>query len=326
LRSPTVDYSLLQMAVYVFLGGAINAVVIKNYVDLVLSISIPPQYQITLQDLPLLAVLGVVVFLVPLLISFLLSRMQPEKRIIPPLYMQGVSIGLLLFFVYNSMPNDFLAIYTISFYAFVSGIAQDTIVIYALGKTAITDDIIKHSLKAHVNMAKMKEIITSKQFRKLHKLRLIMKEGESIKLRSDRRRGFQFILEIKESKQPNETIINTLAYNMGSYGIKHISETDDNYDYAKGRIAVLKEYFTRHYSIQIEDDEVSNTDSLMTHVLDEMTGTISRFQEMTTRKRLSIVIAIIVSVIGVGLIAYGRFDTGIAALTIVVALFVDIIR
>lgn len=102
LRKQPSDYPALLWAVFVFLGGAIDAVAIKNFISWwVLVSNFLRERNITLQESPQailsLVIFGLITFLFPIIFSFLFTRWHSEKRIVPPFYMQLVAFGLLLF-------------------------------------------------------------------------------------------------------------------------------------------------------------------------------------------------------------------------------------
>lgn len=233
------DYPALLWAILVFLGGAVNAVVIRNFVDWYLWAQ---QYTKTTfnidllnfpQAYPALIVYGSIVFVIPLIFSILFSRNHPEKRLVPPLYMQLISIGFLLALAANSLVLDFQKYYFIVTLAGMAGIVQDGIVVAALGKTVIEDNIIRSSLKISAGFRETRSLMTTKQFLRMRNLKIVEEgHGESLKFRTQgrllqRNIGFQFFMELIEGSQPKESIINVASCKLQSYGAKHITEGDD---------------------------------------------------------------------------------------------------
>jgi hypothetical protein len=331
IRDPRAsDYSLLLWLVAVFSGGVINAMILRNFADFWLTVY---DYYITKnltvwqapQIIPAFITSVAIAFSTPILFSFLFTGTHPEKRIVPPLPMQIISFGLLLFFVYHQTATDWQILYGIGFYIMSVALWQDGIVTYALGKTVFTDDIIRRSLKVPANINRVNNIILSKQFQKLNNLKLIDKSRkESIKLRTKARRGFVLILELKESEVKTETIINLVAYHMQAYCIKPIRKADDVYVWAMNMIDTLKGTLTRDLSAQVEDASIDNGDSLLNFVLDDMAGALSRFQEMATTKRVAIVASIIFIAVSIGLFVFDKIDWGLGALAIAIVLIADV--
>lgn len=331
MRHRLSDYSLLLWIIFVFLGGIVNAMAIRIFTDYCLSVNdYLKSSQLTIwqapQIIPQLIICFATLFSVPIVLSLLLSRTHPEKRVVPPYYMQLIAFGLLTFFVYNQLPTDFLILYVIFIYVITSGPLQDGIATYAIGKTVFTDNIIRHSWKIHTTINRVKDMVLSKQFLKLNNLKVIRKpKGESIKLKTKNRRGFILILELKEGKVNKETIVNLVVYHLQAYFVKPITETDDVYMWAMDRIAIFRDNFARRLSVRVDDDTISNVDSLLNFVLDDMAGAISRFQEMATTRRITMIFSGVLILISIGFFAIGRFDVGFGPLAIAIALIVDVI-
>ena len=306
-----------------FLGGAINAVVIENFLGWYNWAM--PRFDVIQLVAPFLFY-GILAFFTPLFVSWFFSRLHPEKRIVPPFYIQAVSFGLLVLLNYSVLLKD-QSLFWVAMYAYSAGMTQDEIMIYSLGKNALPDDIIKYSFEVDVDIARVQEIVMSKQFRGLLGLkRIIKKAGESLKLRSARKTELQVILELKETGKKNRAIINLAVYVERKYAIKHIEKTDDVYEYATEKILYIKDYFKRRHSIYIDDAPLDNVESLVNYILDDLQGTMTRFQETTRRKQLSIIVAIASFIVSLGLFAFGEIDKGLAALGIAIVIFVDVVR
>jgi len=333
VRSRPSDYPALLWAILVFLGGVINAVAIKNFADWYLRVQ---QYVKTTfntdllnfpQAYPALILYGSIVFVVPLIFSFLFSRNHPEKKLVPPLYMQLISIGFLFFFVYNSVGLLF-QMYFIAVLAGSAGIVQDGIVVYALGRTIMQDNILRHSLKIDANIENVRLLMTTKQFLRLRGLRIVKEQhGKSLKFKTQgrgwrRNIGFQLFMELVEGSKPHESIINIASCELQTYGVKRIAKRDDTDEGTRNRIATLKDFFERH-KITATDDSANNADSLVSYVIDEIEGMATHIREMPTRKIMVIIASAISIVVGIGLLAFGRFDLGISTLALAAFLVLD---
>lgn len=115
------------------------------------------------------------------------------------------------------------------------------------------------------------------------------------------------------------------VYEEQRYSINHIEKTDDVYEYAMGKIDYIKAYFMRRYSIQVDDAPLKNAEPLVNYVLDDLQGRITRFQEMTTQKRLSIVASIGLIFTSIGFFAFGRIEASIATLATAIVLISDVV-
>jgi hypothetical protein len=325
------DYSSLSWIILTFLGGAVNAVAIRNVADWwLLVVQIATTNNLSVWQSPeavsLLVAFGALVFAFPLGLSFLFTRVHPENKIVPPLFMQVIAFGLLFFFVYNNLIQDLGTVYIIGVCVLTAGIVQDNLIVYTFGRTITKDSLIIHSFKIHANVKQARELITAKQFRNLHNLKIIQSnEDSSSRLKTNRRLGQLLFLELLEGTQEKWSIINIVACKVQSYDIRHIREGDEAYEWAMGKIASIQDYFMRR-GIQTENDSSTNADSLVSFVMNEMEGKATRLQEMTTMKRLSLIVSVAFIFASIALaILLNRIDIGVGLLAIAVALITNVV-
>ena len=246
--------------------------------------------------------------------------------LLPPLYINAITFGLLFFFVYNDIRQDFLSYYVLGFYSFIAGIFQDRIMVNLIGKNAPVDNIIRHSYRVFAEYTELEKIVLTKQFRNMLKLeRKIQKPNESLKLRTRKKRHWNIILEIKKTDKKDVSLINFVFYDEGSYNLKKIQKTDDSYEYAISEIEHIENYLSRRYQIKVETAPITNTESLVNCILNDFQGKSSRLQEMSIQKRASIVSAIILSFVSIGLFGYGLIDASITAGVFAIGLVINVI-
>jgi hypothetical protein len=330
LRSQPAGYPELLWAIFVFLGGAVNAVAIRNFVDWFSPIL---QYLdsngLYIYQVPnavvLFIIFGVTVVLTPIGLSFLLTRFHPKKRIVPPLWMQIIAFALLLFFVYNKFTTYNISVdYLLGFYAFVAGLLQDGLIVFALGRTAYKENVIKHSFIIYADIKEVNQLITSKQFLERWDLRIIQNEGCTVKLKLDFPKGFQLFLELKEGAEPFTSILNIVACDIQAYSLGTVDKNSDVYDWAMGKIDTLRGFFKRKNILVAEGSE-SEADLLVGYVMDEMEGSFTRLRRMTARKRRSIYISLVLIAVSAGLFVLNEIGIGVAVLAIAVALITDVV-
>jgi hypothetical protein len=329
-------YPELLWLICVFFGGAINAVAIKNFVDWFYWAQQEVQSQFhtdllnTLQAYPVLLLYGGIVFALPVILSLLFSRLNSsEKRIVPPLYIQLVSFGFLIALAYNSIVDDFITYYYIILLGVTAGLVQDGLVVTSLGKSATKDSILPVSFRTCTDIEKVKSLLLSKQFRRLRGLRIIKtKSQEPLRLRSyrgwpiKRYGGFQFVMEVQKDNQSDDTIINIATFQSSSYSINKIDEGDETYEISQNKIASLVNTLERQ-EIWLVKDSPSKADSLVGYVLEGNEGYFTRMREMSFRRVVIGVSAILSVAISLGFIAIGRIDTGIAGLALGAFLAID---
>lgn len=321
-------YPELLWVVFLFVGSVFNAVTLRNFIDwfspILDYLARNQLYIFQIPEFVLVSIFICIIVTIPVAVSFLFSRIHPEKRIVPPLYIHTISFMLLMFFVYNKIPTDIGTNYILGIYTAMAGILQDRLIVFSLGRTAYRKDIVKHSFKIYANAEKVKQLVTSKQFLERRYLKIIEKGEGNLKIKSDRRVGFQFFLELQEGEEQGVSFLNMASCEIRSYALGPGDKDSDVYDYAMGKIETVREFLKRN-NMLVEDYSETNADALVSYILDAMEGTITHFQEMTTRKRATIGISVFCIVISVGLCALGRFEVGIGVLAIAITLITDIV-
>jgi len=338
LRNQPADYPGLVWVILVFFGSAINALAIKHVADYVSFIySYLQETNIGFTSLAnwqeVLAIIllgGIATFLLPIGYSLLYSSSGSDRKLIPPLYMQVISFGLLAFFFYNHIVRNFPVLYVLFFYVTVGGLSQDSIVTFALGKSVSSDHLIQHSFLVSANIEKVRELVTSKQFQRLYEVKPLKTEkGETIKLRTDGRRGFILTLELREeelsTKKTKRTILNMVAYNLGYYSINAIEANADFSEWAAFRIDGLRNYLSRHLSVEVKDASIENVVFLREYVMDDMAGYISRFQEMATRRQVLLLVSFALIAISAIPFAFAQLEVGFVVLLGGIALLAEVL-
>lgn len=318
------QYLQLLWIFYVFWGAVIDALAIQHFVSWYHWVT--EQFTV-LEIAPIFLLYGVIVFLIPFGFSWFFTRRKPELRIVPPLFIQLIAAGLLLFFVYNSLiaATEYFAILL---YAAYAGLIQDGAFIYAIGKDVTSNDIIRCSFIVHSNINKIEEIVRSKQFHNLFGYSTIVKTTSmypNLKFKSTSGRNFEVLLELKTTGEKDETILNLAFYQEERYGIKHVETTGDLYRFAETRSKGIADYFHNYYSIKVDEASKENADSLANYIMDELQGALTRFQEMTTENRALIVLTISLFIVGAGL-CFVYFDAGVLILITAIGLAADTVN
>ena len=119
-----------------FIGGAINAAVLQAYGDFLLHIPSRPLTgtgeQILYAWTPL-----ILIFFAPIILSLVLTTFQPEKQIVPPIWIQVVSFAWYAGFAYIKYSAEFVPLIGVyAFYTVFAGYAQTQMVAPILGIVA----------------------------------------------------------------------------------------------------------------------------------------------------------------------------------------------
>jgi len=322
LKKP-IDYQSLQWIVYVFLAGAIYAVLLKNFVDWynfgIVALS-------TNEFWAIFFIFGAPIFFAPIILSFFFTRFQPEKRLVPPLMIAIVAFGMTLWFYFNKWEIFLPYSYLIGSYVITAGLVQDTISIYFLGINAKSNDIIRYSFAISCNELKAKEIVNGRLKELFGLWRKVKNKGDSFKLKSRRNAEWKTLLEVKASDKPDQSIVNMVFYKERRYDIKPLEEDELIADYARNRLVSLKDYLVRNYSVSIIDLPEAMAESAVNYVLDDCKGAAVHIQEMPLRKQISIIFGLIFIAISIGSFVFNRIDWGLASIPIALVLLVDSLR
>jgi hypothetical protein len=326
-------YPELFWVVIVFLAGSANAVALKNFIDFIL-----PFYQyleangVSYLALPnwqfltlIIGLFGIGIFFIPIVFSWAFSRVSSENKIVPPLYVEIVSFGLLAYFFYNQFAINLPILLAIGYYAFLGGLFQDGIVTYMFGSVVYPNDVVVRSLTIGENIGEVKSIVFSKDFLRLNNLKKIKsKKQESIKLRSIRKRGLSYILELKEGTTDKETVINLLFFDMGWYSVNPITRDSFAYEWALTRMDELKIYLSRKLSMEVKEGLEENTKLLTNYFIEDMAGSVSHFQEFSFRRQILLIVAIALIIVSIIPLFFGFLEIGLVILLAGIALIADL--
>jgi hypothetical protein len=317
------DYSSIQWIVYIFLAGAIYAVLLKNFVDwynLTSYLSSENLFWI------IFFVFGTGLFLAPIILSLIFSRFQP-KRLVPPLMIATISYSLLIWLLFTRMDYFIQYSYFLGMYIFTAGFVQDAISIYFLGINAQSENILRYSFSVNCNFKKVNELVEDERFREIFSFRSKLKtKDNSLKLKSTTKNKFKVILEVKESDKPDQSIVNIAVYHERRYDVKPLSEDKLITDFARNKLVSIKDYFLRNYSLSTLELPDSAADSTVNWVLNDCRGAAVQLQEMPMRKQVFIFIGLIFIGVSIGTFAFGKIDWSLASIPIALVLLVDGIR
>jgi hypothetical protein len=167
------QYELVRWVVFVFLGGSINSLAVQlygNYFSVAYEYASVPLVYYTAQQLAF----GIVQFLLftgllfitPILLSLSLTRLMPTRQVVPPFYIQLITLGLLYGVTYSRFGASvitFLTLYVGTFYSIFAGLIQDGIVARLMGKGVLREDIIPFTIVAESDMTSLAKVLSRKE-------------------------------------------------------------------------------------------------------------------------------------------------------------------
>jgi hypothetical protein len=295
------------------LGGAVNFAAIKLFEEW-LPLFFSPRdlfwFVVGLVTVP------TILFLVPIALSLGLTRLHPEKRLVPPLYIQLITFGAFLVTAdYAAFP--YLSLLMIGLYASLGGLAQDKIVTAITGLSVDRDSIVCRAFEVASDSERVAQVLTKFRYvgvgRKLQR-----KTDGTIVLRSPKDVDYTTIMEIRQGAKSNQSLLSVAFFEKSRY---YLRKTQDLEEYAEIRIAYLRSLFSRaEYCMQLHDAPPKIADPLLDSIIDEMQGILSLHVQRLSRLGWVKLFAFVGAVATVGVYLFYMKDYGSAVATIALIL------
>jgi hypothetical protein len=233
--------------------------------------------------------------LVPITLSIVLTRYHPEKMVVPPLYMQLVSFGIIVIFAYNLYQVFGLVLYLAAFeYVIVGGLTQNFFARLLLGRMGSRNDILTTSLVMKLRFDDVVGILSNERFsqnlnlgKKIHK-----SEGRAVFV-SPKKYATVTALEVKRGNENNETFLNVATFEKENFYIKRTDESDE---WCRAAVAYIRDILSRQNPpISLTDAPSIGGEVLANEILDEMRGISSPWQMRSWVTLLAFMIPIIIA-------------------------------
>src|SRR6267143_108482 len=307
------EYELIRWIVYVFLGGSMNFMSIHllgNYIITLFGQVQNQQQQLMYQSYVELSILLIIFYFIPVLISVALTILSPEKRIVPPFFMQIISLGALLFYVQYYIPDiqsRVLALYVMFIYAFLGGITQDRIVVRLVGQSVDRESMKQISLKVNTKLKNLESILMTSYFRnRLHLGTKIEEISDGLRLKNNERSDFKIIMDLVEGSIDGETIVNIIIFDKGRYYFK---KSDDLTQFARSELNDLLDVLSQQKEpIQTNQLPETNADYLINKIIEDVSG-ISAHIKQTSALGWFKVSMFIAALFSVGVVYFVLKDT-----------------
>jgi len=309
---------MVRWVVYLFLGSTLNLLTLRlfgEWFTLYFSTSYPYTLDLLLAILQLVTI-PTLVFAVPILLSLMFTRFHPEKRLVPPLYIQIVTWGMFILVSYSFTFSFGVLLVVLAIYASLGGLTQDRIVVSITGLSADRDCVVCRAFEVASEPEKLVQILTRFKYLGVENKSQRKADG-TIVLRSPKSHDYTTVMEIKQGAQPNESLLTVAFYEIGRY---RLLRTEDLEEYAEIRTAYLRSVLSRdEYRIGLRDGPVNLTDPLIDSIVDEcqgrLTANVKRMSKLAWLKLLAFASA--VAVVALFLFYMKNYAEGFATLAIV---------
>jgi len=315
--SLSAKYNQISWELRILLGGAFNIVLVNALSAFIKEhISYDAQgnlYAGTLfspEVLPQFVILLVAVFLSPFLISLILTKREPELKIVPPLYITLLSfVWITIFWLSTFGTAEIFLISLLEGTLVGCGLVEDRLVTTILGMTAERESIYFEHFRAYAEIGDVKARLAIPEI-KDHLLLSDRVDGDSEKGYVFRtKRGYAFIIKIsltRDRQFAELTDVRIVYYEKARYNLR----VSANFlEYAKDTSLYLKDIFPhRERPIGVEViTSLTNTvhDSLIDSIIDEMYGYYTQYKRLSGWDILKIGALLGILVFTIVLFVYG---------------------
>lgn len=317
------DHEPILWIILVFVAGAINSLFLHVPVFILVTqlykmhtnqLQTPPIYDLsTLYQIP---ILFAICFFMSLIISCVSTKVFPSKMIVPPFFIQLITMGYFLFWLSlyytNVLVLDTLFVwFSVLAFLVISGYFQDGMVIAIFGRSLKPEDMIQRSFITSDSLTSIENIIRKDIIRiRLNLDKKIELIPNGIMMRSNDTK-YQNVIELVTTSD-NKTMINIIYFEKGRY---YFQNSDGLKEYMRDKIHYLQAVlFESEYKIKLESDSERNADSLVNTMIDENSGIPSKIGTISRTGKIKI-FSFIGSVIGSALlITYGHLAEGVGSL------------
>ncbi len=266
----------------------------------------------------------VLLFIIPIVISLVLTRVHPDKRIVPPLYMQIIVFAYyLLYALFHGQPSEIQQSISILMLVFVYTIMipqlQDRIVLWVTGYTAHSEDMISYSFRARTRLERIEEVLTKDPFKtQLRILATPEDTNRGVELKTPKFSRFMTVIELeKNPRNDDETFINVVFFEKGQYYFK---DSESIKEKAIDKIEYLKNVLERpEHMIKFEEINNSHAEHVKNSILDDTRGVYQHLGVVTNEGKFKIALFCIAIGIACGFFFIIKDNTnGFITLTIII--------
>jgi hypothetical protein len=263
-----------------------------------------------------LVTVPIVLFLIPVVLSLALTRPHPEKRLVPPLYMEVITFGMFLVTVdYHGFP--YLALVMVGIYAGLGGLTQDRIVTSITGLSVDRDSIVCRVFYVAGGPESIAQMLTKFTYVGVGKKPQRKPDG-TIVLRSPKDSAYTTVMEIRQGTQPNQSLLSVAFFQRSRY---YLRRTQDLEEYAEIRIAYMRSLFSRtEHRMKFRDAPPKMAEPLLDLIIDEMQGILTLHIQRLSRLGWIKLFAFVGAVVMVCIYLFYMKDYGSALATVVLIL------
>ena len=329
LRRFSYQYEIMRL-LFVFLGGTISIFILQYAVLEILNISTQinqdqasiflPQTQllknpqnstaqqkVTQLQQKINFEYGTIIFLlfliyvIPIILSIVFTKISSERRIVPPSYMQIIIFGYAL--IYLSFHKEYANIaigvaFALGYFCLFAGLTQNFFVRRLVGIKVGETEINKFSLKTNSKAEDIEIVLLKEKYRKELGLKNDIEETRrGIIIRSLPKKNPQVVIELERGDNDNETFVNVAIFEKGNYEFRRTPRLEEQ---STIFMLYLKNVLSRiENGIEFMDISDLHADPLVAQIVEENKG-ITPYVEGINMMGIFKIIMFIGGVVSVG--------------------------
>lgn len=242
LKQTAQNIETLQ-AIYIFFSGVLYGAILSLLTNYTYdSIEWDVNRLFIYQTAYLTVSTGIMFMGLPVLLSFASTLKHPQKRIIPPFYIQIIGVGILIADLVIHSKNyqlALMAIYASVMFTYVVGKFQDLFIVKLLGIFISPEDLKISRLKVYSDKDKISSILMGQARQSLHLEKRPLEElKKSSILKSKREARFTTYIEVDgTNNEIGYSIVNLVFFEKGDYSTL---PSDDLNEYQREKTVYLQ--------------------------------------------------------------------------------------
>ncbi len=304
------------------LYGALLAVPFNYFVDSLSTNAV----QTLVTNFPFVIVyLVVMVPAGPLILSFAFSLKHPEKRIIPPMFIQMIGIAIFITDVVlhsRDFNLTFAAIYLSLLSIMPLGTFLDQFIVFLLERFVKPEDLKTSRLKVYSDQKTVSSIIENQARNTLHLNEKPLEHSEpSIIFKTMKDERFTTYIEIEPTNEDGTTLVNMVFLEKGDYATV---DSNDLKEYQREKAVYLQRVMLDEPNDIFAETASGTHAELLSRINDDLLGVYQRSKGLSKAEKIRLVayllspipLGIYISIVGYDATTYGAIiGTLISAVT-----------
>jgi hypothetical protein len=277
----------MHWPVLLLIGGAANFLAIRAFQEYYAYMLSPNQvaaagyyfvstnYIIQISIIPL-----ILLFLFPIFLSVMLSRIQPEKMVVSPLYIQLVTLAGILIYSFSgamSFSDSFSTGLLGAAYTLIGGAVQERATTTLFGISANRDAIVSSTLEVlNATVEDVVRILSDPKFANNLAIDLPSEKFDEHTSLFKSPRGFDMQTRVEVTNRSGQTMVNIACFQRARYYLRYSQELQE---YERAEHVYLKDALSRSPSptepnkmLFVQEPDEKHDAILLDSIIDETQG------------------------------------------------------